>query len=57
MGRVPAFIHTDIDWTPYQGTDLDVRNYGFFACLTREGSQLEDLVVAMKNLTDSDYQV
>ena len=58
MGRVPYFIFDDIPWIPYEGTDIDIRIYGFAGGMAPAGNHgnLRAGVVQFMNLTDDEYK-
>ena len=57
MGRVPFFVFDDIPWLPYEGTEFEIKTYGFAGSILPRGNHgtLDDVVVTFQNMTDDQY--
>lgn len=53
IGRLPVFLHQDLHWAPYHGTNLSTDRFGFV--VGPNVTEIENMVLAIKTMTDAEY--
>jgi hypothetical protein len=56
MGRIPVFLYDDIGWIPYLNSTISIEKYGFSAGLTKTQNTLPQLVHALNNVTQEEFE-
>ena len=57
MGRLPAYIYSDIAWIPYENTHADMRTFGWVFNLKEYKNLYNTLNDLKRNITDISQRI